>query len=86
MSHIVPRGSAHVSARALLEHPRKRSDDSNVVVFDALIHSAEAVNGSNIFCCSLQYILQFDAEDFEAGLYDIFAKVRFFFCHCSLLC
>ena len=86
MSRNVPRGSAHLSARALLEHPRKMFADSDAVAFDVLIHSAESVNGSNIICCALQYTSRSDADSFEAGLYDIYAKVCYVVYDIDTLC
>ena len=76
MSLNVSCGSAHLSARALLEHPCRMPADY-VISFDMLIHSAESVNRSNMICCALQYTSRYDADSFEAGLYDIYAKVRY---------
>ena len=78
MSLSMSRGSAHLCARVFLENRRVLRRDSETIVFDVLIHTAETVNGSNVICSSLEYGANSDMVSIEGGLYDIFAKVRFY--------
>ena len=76
--------SVHLCAHILLENPHILQGDSETIVFDVLIHTAEMVNGSNVICSSLQYGANSDTVSIEEGLYDIFAKVHSSYMGCSL--
>lgn len=66
------RGSAHLSARTILHHPRVVPGVSPCIIFDATVRG---ILGDEPMLCSLRYELQFPGDRLLPGAYDIVAKV-----------
>lgn len=72
---IIRAGSAHLSCRLLLEHPRSLPRRPNAIFFDAVIFCPQDVQSSERINCSLRYLNRCPQRTVPAGVYDVFAKV-----------
>lgn len=72
---MIRSGSAHISCRAFLEHPRSVSRRQAAVFFDGLIASVDRVETAPQIACSFRYIKRSPTEVLDCGIYEIFAKV-----------
>lgn len=75
----IHRGSALLTARTILHHPRYVHDRFPSIIFDAKVPCFSSHQES--FLCSLRYNLNFPRQSVQPGAYDIVAKVcaQYFF-------
>ena len=73
-----PEGTAELTCRALLEHPRPDAHSNIALVFDAILRGSAIAEDEPLMCCSFCYVIKNVDERVDPSIYDITIKVSSF--------